>query len=144
MASHYMEHFDSIHIAEYEHWKTGKANIDLALEEKNLQEHVASLPKETQITVLAKSAGSILTFLAVKSGAINPSYCVFFGIPMDWAAVDVFYGKWTFLTDFTCPAIAFHNDNDPTAPYEYTKKIVDNYLPRVSFTGVGTYHLHSC
>ena len=133
MASHYMEHFDSIHIAEYEHWKTGKANIDLALEEKNLQEHVASLPKETQITVLAKSAGSILTFLAVKSGAINPSYCVFFGIPMDWAAVDVFYGKWTFLTDFTCPAIAFHNDNDPTAPYEYTKKIVDNYLPRVSF-----------
>jgi hypothetical protein len=133
MASHYGEYFDSIHIAEYEHWKTGESNINLALEEEKLREHVATLPKETQITVLAKSAGSILTFLAVQSGVINPTYCVFFGIPMDWAAVDIFSGNWTVLIPFTCSAIAFHNEHDPTASYEYTKKIVENYLPKVSF-----------
>jgi hypothetical protein len=123
MASHYMEYFDSIHIAEYEHWKTGEPNINLALEEERLRVHVATLPKETQITVMAKSAGSILTFLAVQSNAINPTYCVFFGMPMDWAAVDIFSGNWKVLIPFTCPSIA----------YEYTKKIVENYLPRVSF-----------
>ncbi len=74
MASHYGEYFDSIHTVEYDHWKTGEADINLALEEERLREHVATLPKGTQIIVLAKSAGSILTFLAVQSGAINPIY----------------------------------------------------------------------
>lgn len=143
MLSHYSEYFDSLYLAEYEHWKTGGETINLAVEEERLREHIATLPKDTAVFVLAKSAGSILTFLAVQSGVLNPSYCAFFGLPLDWAATDVFSGNWSVLKPFAVPSIAFHNEHDPIAEYTFTKKIVELYLPRISFiTTAGEDHLY--
>ncbi len=131
--SHYASYFDSLYLHEYEHWKLGEGMINLAAEEVHLGEHLATLPKDTLLYVIAKSEGCILTFQAVQSKLLVPNYCVFLGIPFDWAAVDVFHGTWSVLTDFTAPAIVFHNEHDPIAVYEYTKKIVEGYLPRLSF-----------
>lgn len=123
--------YDSAFILEYEHWQTGAELINFTLEESRLSEHVATLSPGMEITVCAKSAGSILTFLAVESGVLKPVECFFFGIPFDYAAGDVFRVNWTAVESFSVSATAFHNENDPTAAYEFTKQILETKAPHI-------------
>ncbi len=139
--AHYTKHFESTYQQEYDHWQTGSLEFNFLVEEQKLGEHVKTLPKEAQVFIFAKSAGSILAFSAVQAGLVQPTYCAFFGIPFEWALTDVFRGSSAPLEAFSVPAIAFHNTQDPTAPYEFTKKVIDDRLARVSLISTaGTDH----
>ncbi len=130
-AEHYQSKFDSCYLSEYDHWLSGEPNLDFAVEESKLKLHVQSLAAGTKITILAKSAGSLLTFLAIHHGAIRPQRCIFFGIPFDLAAEGIFKDRWAAVDDFSIEALAFHNVADPTAGYEFTRSILERHTPGI-------------
>jgi len=123
--------FDSVYLQQYEHWVSGEQNINFEVEQATLAAHVVTMPVDTEIILFAKSAGSLLAFLAIAAGVVTPSRCVFFGIPFDLAAVDLFKNDWTILNVFKIPAIAFHNQDDPTTSYEFTKTTIEKYAPHI-------------
>jgi hypothetical protein len=140
MLSHYAEHFDSLYLQEYDHWESG-ADMDMVAEEAKLRTHIEALEKDTQVFVLAKSAGSILCIGTVQAGFLNPVYCAFFGIPFEWAVTDVFGGNWGAVESYNIPTTAFHNVNDPVATYAYTKAVISDRMQKVSLvTAEGSDH----
>jgi hypothetical protein len=116
--AHFGSRFDSVYMQEYDHWARNSKDIDVELELAKLAEAVKSLKGE--VYVLAKSIGSLLILLAIQRGTLSPEKCVFFGMPLELAAEDLFNGDWSALSEFSTPAIAFHNDEDPIS-YPYTK-----------------------
>ncbi|MCU0678621.1 MAG: hypothetical protein MUF19_03510 [Candidatus Pacebacteria bacterium] len=132
MLEHYSAQFDSSFMLSYDHWENGAGNIDFAREEEKLCAHVSSLPAGTEVILFAKSAGSLLAFLAVSHQAVMPARCVFFGIPFDLAADLQFKEAWESVSSFAIPALAFHNIEDPTTSYEFTKDILTKYAPRIT------------
>jgi hypothetical protein len=132
MQGHYGPHFDSSFMLEYDHWASGEANIDFAKEEEKLRAHVATLAPDTEIILMAKSAGSLLALLAVFHSIITPVRVVFFGMPLDLAATDLFKDAWEPLSHFSVPALAFHNLTDPTTSYEFTRDTLAAYAPHIS------------
>jgi hypothetical protein len=133
MLAEYAAQFDSAFMLEYDHWESGEANIDFRKEEEKLRALGATLPAETEIILMAKSAGSLLAFLAIHHGAITPNHCVFFGIPFDLAADNLFKDDWSPVDSFVINAIAFHNLADPTTSYEFTKSILAVHAPHITF-----------
>ncbi len=128
----YAAQFDSAFMLEYDHWESGEANINFTREEEKLCAHTATLPAGTEIVLMAKSAGSLLAFLAIHHGAITPNYCVFFGIPFDLAADNLFKDNWSPVDSFAIKAVAFHNLADPTTSYEFTKSMLEVHAPRIT------------
>lgn len=132
MLEHYGKHFDSSFMLSYDHWTSGEDNIDFAHEEEKLRQHVSLLPVGTEITLFAKSVGTLLSFLAIYNGALKPASCAFFGIPFDLAANNLFKDSWEPVESFTLPAIAFHNVDDPTTSYEFTKATLATHAPAIT------------
>ena len=132
MIETYASQFDSSFMLEYDHWASGAANIHFEREEEKLRAHVATLSTGTEIVLMAKSAGSLLAFLAIHHSAVSPSHCVFFGIPFDLAAMDLFKDNWTPIDSFALSAIAFHNVEDPTTSYEFTASMLETHAPRIA------------
>ena len=130
---HYAPQFDSAHMLNYSHWESGDKNINFLIEQNKLLAHAATLPTGTEIIIFAKSAGSLLAFKAVGAGAITPTKCIFFGIPFDLAAADIFKDAWDVVDTFLLPTLAFHNVEDPTTSYEFTKTTLDSHAPAVTF-----------
>lgn len=137
MLRHYSSRFDSSFMLEYDHWASGEANIDFAKEEEKLRAHIAALPQGTEIILFAKSAGSLLAFLAIHHRAVAPSRVVFFGIPFDLAAEDLFAEDWSAVDSFLPPALAFHNTDDPTTSYVFTRETLAVHAPHI--TRITTY-----
>jgi hypothetical protein len=131
MVDAFSPHFDSVYMLSYDHWETGDTLINFEIEEEKLREYVASLPPQTDITLFAKSAGSLLGFLSVAHNVLRPSRCAFFGIPFDLAVDGVCKDGWDIVDTFTIPAIAFHNVDDPTTSYNYTKNILARHAPQI-------------
>ena len=121
MLAEYGPRFDSVCKLAYDHWTSGESNINFMSEESKLAAHVATLALDTEIILFAKSAGSLLAFMAVAHGVVTPAKCIFFGIPFDLAAGNIFKDNWGAVETFSIPAIAFHNTNDPTTSYECTR-----------------------
>ncbi len=122
---HYAPRYDSSFMINYDHWESGEQNINFDVELQKLQAHIASLPPDTKITLFTKSAGSLLGLIGIHSKIFKPARAVFFGIPLDLAADNYFKDSWAPLFELTVPAIAFHNVEDPTASYEFTKSILE-------------------
>jgi hypothetical protein len=133
MIEHFGGQFDSVFMLSYDHWESGEANIDFVLEEENIRKHLATLPAGTEIVLFAKSAGSLLAFLAINHGAVVPLWCAFFGIPFDLASENLFKESWGPVDSFKIPAVAFHNKEDPTTSYEFTKTTLETRTPHISF-----------
>ncbi len=131
MMEHYADQFDSSFMLGYDHWTSGEGSINFAAEEAKLSAHVATLPAGTEIILFAKSAGSLLAFLSIYHGALVPAKCVFFGIPFDLAATDLFKSDWSAVDTFSIPAIAFHNVGDPTTSYEFTKATLSTHASQI-------------
>jgi len=129
---HYGPRFDSIYLELYDHWESGEANINFENEEAKISQHVATIPLGTEITIMAKSAGSLLALLAISHGTVMPARCVFFGIPLDLAAGNLFDSNWSVLKSFKIPATAFHNIADPTTSYDFTKTTLANLAPHIN------------
>ena len=130
--SHYEGWFDSIYLQEYGHWQNEGENINFALEESVLKSHIAAnVAPDTKVVVMAKSAGAILAFLASESGIIKPTQVFFFGIPFDFAVVDVWHDNWSAVAKFNFPAIAFHNEHDPIADFAFTREALKKHAPQI-------------
>lgn len=127
----YGPRFGSVHLQTYEHWETGGPVIDFDMERTKLRERPAPLFTESEVIVMAKSAGSLLALLAVQGGQLAPKGCVFFGMPFDMAATKLFADDWSPIADFTLPAIAFHNRADPTTDYRFTAATLAQYAPHI-------------
>ncbi len=132
MASHFGPQYDSVYLHIYQHWTSGEATIDFAFEEAALRAHMLSVPVGTEIVVFAKSAGSLLAFLALHHGVLTPVQCVFFGIPFDLAADNLFKNAWEPIDTFAIPALAFHNQKDPTTSYDYTVATLAAHAPHIT------------
>jgi hypothetical protein len=132
MLEHYDPQFDSAFMLTYDHWESGEGNIDFVREVEKLSAHIGTLPVGTEIVLFAKSAGSLLAFRSIYHGVIMPSRCVFFGIPFDLAAEELFKDNWTAVDTFTVPALAFHNVADPTTSYEFTKATLAAHAPHIT------------
>ena len=132
MAAEYEPRFDSMFLLAYDHWTNGEANINFEAEEAKHAAHVATLPADTEIVLFAKSAGSLLAFLAIAHGTLAPIKCVFFGIPFDMAAKNLFKDNWGAVDNFSIPAIAFHNTNDPTAKFAFTRDTLAEHNPAIT------------
>ena len=132
MLNHYGPHFGSARMISYEHWETGAPLIDFDVELVKLRElQTAPLFDADELVVMAKSAGSLLAFAAVDEGELKPRRAIFFGIPFDLAAQDLFKDDWSAVTNFSIPALAFHNEQDPTAGYRYTAAILAEHAPHI-------------
>jgi hypothetical protein len=70
--------------------------------------------------------------MAIYHGSITPAQCVFFGIPFDLASDNLFKNDWTPISSFTIPATAFHNIDDPTTSYEFTKTTLAIHAPSIN------------
>ena len=124
--------FDSAYLHSYSHWKSGNANIDFVAEEAALKAHIRTLPAGAEVVIFAKSAGSLLAFQIIHHGVVVPAQCVFFGIPFDLAADDIFKQSWEAIDTFATPATAFHNLHDPTTSYDYTASILAAHAPHIT------------
>jgi len=131
MLAHYGPRFDSAYMQSYEHWENDESVIDFDVELVKLRERTAPLFEEMETVVMAKSAGALLAFVAVDEGILKPAKCVFFGIPFDLAAEGIFKDDWSAVENFSVPALAFHNEKDPTADYRYTMVILAQYAPHI-------------
>lgn len=128
---HYAPQFDSSYTPEYDHWLSGESNIDFAVESEKLKTHINSLSPDTAITLFAKSAGSLLGLTVIHNKILKPVRVVFFGMPLDLAADNLFKDSWAPLSGLTVPAIAFHNVDDPTTSYEFAKSMLATHNPNI-------------
>jgi predicted alpha/beta hydrolase family esterase len=141
---HYAPQYDSSFLLEYDHWVSGEPNIDFAKETAKLQKHVDALSPDTEIILFAKSAGSLLGLLTMYQGIYKPTRAVFFGMPLDLAADNLFKDSWAPLSELAVPAIAFHNVADPTTSYEFTKSMLATHNPHITLiTTAGNDHWYS-
>jgi hypothetical protein len=53
-------------------------------------------------------------------------------MPLSIVADDLSKDDWSLLKDFTVPALAFHNDNDPTALYDVAKEKIAMFASSIS------------
>jgi hypothetical protein len=132
MCDHYGLQFASVTLLEYDHWESGAPQIDFDVELQKLAERNTPLFAEDEIVIMAKSVGSLLTFVAIRDGVIAPKKCIFFGIPFDLAANDIFAEDWSPVESFKVPALAFHNVADPTADYRFTQATLAHYAPGIT------------
>ncbi len=133
MRDHYGPWFDSVYLHEYEHWETGAPVIDFDVELVKLRERTKPLFGAVgETVVMAKSAGSLLAFVAAAEGVLVPDKALFFGIPFDLAAEGIFKDDWSPVANFKVSALAFHNEQDPTADYRYTMAILAQYALHIT------------
>lgn len=142
MLEHYGAQFGSAKMVSYEHWESGSPIIDFDVELMKLRElDTQPLFDAAELVIFAKSAGSLLTFVAAAEGVLKPTKCVLFGIPFEMAAQGIFKDDWSAVQEFKVPTLVFHNHDDPTAQYSYTKATLGQYLPHAELvTTVGDDH----
>ena len=142
MFAHYGPQFGSARMASYEHWEDGGPIIDFDVELVKLRElQTAPLFNADDLVVMAKSAGSLLAFVAAAEGVVTPTKAIFFGIPFDMAAQGIFHADWSAVENFKVPTLIFHNEADPTTQHNFTEATVRQYLPQAEFvTTSGTDH----
>ena len=132
MLNHYGPRFGSARMVSYEHWETGAPLIDFDVELVKLRElQTTPLFDADELVIIAKSAGSLLAFVAHDEGVLKPSQAIFFGIPFDLAARDIFQDDWSAVANFSVPALAFHNEQDPTAGYRFTTATLAEHTPHI-------------
>lgn len=107
--------FDEIYLQLYSHWETGEQVINVPEELDKILETVESDGSDSQWYICAKSVGSLVALIAVQEDIIHPEKCIFFGMPLDMAAEELFKDDWSALADFAVPTVVFHNDADPVA-----------------------------
>ncbi len=120
-AEFFAEQFDEIYLQLYDHWKTGEEVINVPTELDKILATVEESEADDEWYICAKSVGALVALIAVQEEIINPVKCIFFGMPLDGAAEELFKDDWSALTDYIVPTLVFHNDNDPVANYAFTE-----------------------
>lgn len=132
VAGYFGSWFDAMHVQNYDHWDTGAAFIDFDAELEKLRANVAEDGEDTRYVVFAKSIGAILALLAIQRKIIVPQRCTFFGMPLKIVEEqNTFAGDWSPLASLSAPALAFHNEHDPTAEYAFTFATLTEHNPAI-------------
>jgi len=128
VVGYYGKYFDDVYMQYYAHWEAGEKEIDIQQELDTLKMQADTHTSDEEVIVFAKSIGSLLTLLSTQSKVLNPKYCIFFGMPLELAAGELFKNDWSALENFSVPSLAFHNDRDPIN-YEYTRDALVQHNP---------------
>tara|TARA_B100001989_G_C24528031_1_gene459849 strand:+ start:1249 stop:1779 length:531 start_codon:yes stop_codon:yes gene_type:complete len=135
----YVDLFDEVVMQYYDHWDNEENFISLDKELEKIKRTIGNSEDDTW-HVFAKSIGSLVTLKAVHDGIVTPKQTVFFGMPLDFAE-EFYAGDWDPLSDYKVRTLAFHNDSDPTANYEFTKDKLEILAPSIElFTLRGDNH----
>lgn len=135
-AEYFQSQFDSVYCIKYKHWSSGEAEIDFASELKSIEEVVVGSDASSEWFMFAKSIGSVLALKAIQQNIISPEKCVFFGMPLKIAS-NMPGHDWTFLMDCQVPFLAFHNEFDPIAEYEFTIEKLRTFTPKTKIVTLG-------
>lgn len=113
---------DEVHILQYRHWLQSNAKIDIKAEVNRL----AKLNKSWKdgCVVIAKSAGILVTLEAISNNVINPSRCIFIGLPL------VFAQEFNFsqvFKNYTTPSLFIQNEHDPEASAISVKRFIESH-----------------
>ncbi len=130
--SHYQKWFPETYMQYYDHWQSGGRLVNFEKELSRLGDVVSDSSSSSSFVIVAKSLGSILTLVAVGKGIVKPEKCIFFGMPLEMAADGVLKNNWELLEEFEVPTLAFHNDADPTANFEFTKNTLKEHAPNIN------------
>lgn len=117
----FSEFFADQYIQAYSHWEEGKEIIDFDVEARKLEKNVG----EGKFSIIAKSAGAMLTIYSVSKGLVKPEKCVFLGLPILWAEEHNFNLK-DWFEKFNIQTLVIQNSNDPVTSYSELKKFVDD------------------
>ena len=116
----------------YDHWPTDSNEMDIEGELIKLKKAVQA---DKEYIVMAKSIGTLLALMSVAHYDLTPTKCVFFGMPLDLAADELFKDDWSALSDFAVPSLAFHNQDDPVASCQFTAdKLAELNVSVIAFT----------
>jgi len=132
-ADFFGDQFDEIYLQLYDHWETGEEVIDVPTELDKILEMIEGDEADSQWYICAKSVGSLVALIAVQEDIINPVKCIFFGMPLDGAAEELFAEDWSALADFAIPTLVFHNDADPIADCDFTAQKLTELGQNITF-----------
>jgi predicted alpha/beta-hydrolase family hydrolase len=113
---------DKVHVLDYHHWETKEGMISFSLEVKKLFRLSEGM---NDYIIIAKSAGCIVTLMALKENLIKPSACVFLGFPLLWAK-ELNINLNDLLSYFNCPSVIIQNSNDPAGAFLEVKEFLTN------------------
>lgn len=99
---------------DYKHWDTGESFTDINYEIAEIAQKVQGLEP---FVVFAKSIGTVVAMRAMAEGLINPSSCVFLGVPLNVIKeMNVPFAEW--LKETNTPIYFVQNEYDPLGSAE--------------------------
>lgn len=121
--------FASIYTHDYRHWERGEQFINLDYELDALSKVI---PLEQPYTIVAKSAGVLLTVKGITAKVLQPKTCVFMGTPIKWGKAQRFdVDAW--FQNYVLPTLFIQQSHDPAMSFSELKqyllqKEAKNYL----------------
>lgn len=115
----FKQNFDQITQIVYNHWQDNKPLIDLDIEVDKL----AKKARGQKAVIFAKSAGILVTLKAIYENKINPTKCLFAGIPIDWAKQNNF-DLLSWITNYSTPTLFIQQKNDPFGDFLKLKELL--------------------
>jgi hypothetical protein len=116
----FVRDFDSVFIQYYKHWKTQEEFIDFDYELSVLEKNTKT---SNNYVVFAKSAGAVLTLIALKQNKIKPKKIIFLGLPVEWAKEQ---GRdlGHLVHNLEIPFLFIQNSEDPYCSYQSLSKFL--------------------
>ncbi|MFT4244852.1 MAG: hypothetical protein ACMXYB_05355 [Candidatus Woesearchaeota archaeon] len=104
----------------YKHWTQGGDFIDFAFEYNEIKKMYS---QNESVIIVAKSVGTLLAFKLIYDNIILPKFCVFMGVPINWAY------EYNFKIDiwskrFGVPTLFLQNSQDPFC----SSQMLEEYL----------------
>lgn len=115
--------FGQTKILYYDHWQSGKEAIDLDIESAKLPANADGLDP---YIVFAKSIGSVLTLRGITEQTLTPQKCFFVG-PAFLVGENYIPEFKGWIQDFKIPSIILCKTNDPVAPAEQIRELLQRY-----------------
>lgn len=104
----------------YKHWILGDDLIDFTYEYNQIKKMYSG---NKSVIFIAKSVGTLLAFKLIYDEVINPQYCVFMGVPINWA-YDYNFKIDNWSRNFNIPTLFLQNSQDP----HYSSDMLKQYL----------------
>lgn len=115
------DEFDEIVVQNYKHWQDESPMIDLNHELKIAEETVSHWES---YSILAKSAGTVLTAKGFAEGRLHPEFCFFVGVPINMANESGVGIEG--YAQINVPVLFVQESNDKFCPYSELDKALDS------------------
>ncbi len=92
----------------YKHWESGESEIDFEIEVKRL----LKLANGNRVSIVAKSAGTLLAMKAAREAGLHVERAVFLGTAVNWGIErGIPVREW--LREWNVPTLFVHKECDP-------------------------------